>query len=111
MKNYIGDVLQSYLFKSRWLFGLIGLYAIALFLNAVGIHIWLPGCVISEMTGYQCLGCGLNRAAIALLEGEVAGAFELNPLIFVYLFVAVFWLISDYRKFIINHKNSTHEQV
>lgn len=40
---------------------------------------WLPGCTFHRLTGFHCPGCGMTRAAAALLHGEVAAAFRLNP--------------------------------
>ena len=42
-----------------------------------------PPCAFRTVTGLACPGCGLTRAAHALLHGEVAQAFSLNPWSFV----------------------------
>lgn len=43
---------------------------------------WLPfwGCALRERTGWPCLGCGLTRAADRVAHGNLAGAWEANPL-------------------------------
>lgn len=41
------------------------------------------GCPLQRLTGIGCPGCGLSRAAAALLHGDFAGAFRLNPMIYV----------------------------
>ena len=41
-----------------------------------------PPCVFHAMTGLQCPGCGSTRALHHLLHGDVAGAFRLNPFLF-----------------------------
>ncbi len=52
---------------------------------------WYPRCLFHMMTGLDCPGCGGTRALHQLLHGNVAEAFLLNPLLFLYLLpVAVF---------------------
>ncbi len=46
---------------------------------------WMPRCPSKLLTGYDCPGCGSQRAFHALLHGDVAGAWRVNP----YLFFAV----------------------
>lgn len=43
----------------------------------------LPPCPWLWVTGWQCPGCGVLRGTHALLHGEVAVAWRLNPLWFV----------------------------
>ncbi len=50
-----------------------------------------PQCVFHALTGWQCPGCGTTRALHHLLHGDVAGAFRLNPMLFV---VAPFTALS-----------------
>jgi hypothetical protein len=42
-----------------------------------------PPCVFRALTGLQCPGCGGTRAVYALLHGDVAAAWALNPMVFV----------------------------
>jgi Protein of unknown function (DUF2752) len=50
----------------------------------------LPFCPMATVLGIPCPGCGLTRASLALLHGDVRGALALHPLVFVLapLFVA-----------------------
>ncbi|HQR47294.1 MAG TPA: DUF2752 domain-containing protein [Thermoanaerobaculia bacterium] len=41
----------------------------------------LPPCFFHSVTGLPCPTCGGTRAALALLEGDVALALHLNPLV------------------------------
>lgn len=97
-------MLLSYILKLRWILVISAVYVMALAFNAIGIGVWLPGCLITEFTGYHCLGCGMNRAAIALLQGDAYAAYKLNPLIYLYLAIATIWLSIDLKKHIIHHK-------
>lgn len=60
---------------------------------AVGAGVWLlrnfdpnaasspfPPCMFHAFTGWYCVGCGLTRALHALVHGDIAGAFAMNPL-------------------------------
>ena len=40
--------------------------------------IWIPKCPVKLLTGLQCPGCGFQRAAHALLHGDVLGALRFN---------------------------------
>ncbi len=68
----------------RWARRLIGL-AIVL---ALGVLAWrdpassgiFPACPLHAITGLHCPGCGSLRATHRLLNGDVAGAFRMNPL-------------------------------
>ncbi len=40
------------------------------------------GCPIRFFTGISCLGCGMSRAALALLKCDFRLAFEMHPMIF-----------------------------
>jgi len=44
---------------------------------------FFPPCLFRLLTGLQCPGCGTTRALHHLLHGDVAGAFSLNPMLFV----------------------------
>jgi hypothetical protein len=53
----------------------------------------LPFCPMAGVLGVPCPGCGLTRATLALLHGDLRGALRLHPLVFVLtpLFV---WSVS-----------------
>jgi hypothetical protein len=59
----------------------------ALAAGAVWLHFdfpW-PACPFLAITGYPCLTCGATRCTIALLHGNLVGAFWWNPLAMVAL--------------------------
>lgn len=41
---------------------------------------WFPFCPFKALTGLECPGCGSQRAAHALLHGEIGEAFRYNAL-------------------------------
>jgi hypothetical protein len=68
-------------------------------LASIGYQIWLPSCPVSKFFNMECFGCGLNRAAIALLSLDWSAAKASNPLAFIYL-TAFSCLISyDFYKY------------
>ena len=46
---------------------------------------FFPPCLFRAFTGYLCPGCGTTRALHQLLNGHVAAAFRLNPLMMLLL--------------------------
>ena len=103
-------ILIKYL-KHNWIiYTLLLVYALNLAFNAMGVHLWLPSCPISHFTGYECFGCGLNRAAISLLSGEFEAAFRYNPLIFIYSPVIIGWILYDYYKFYLKTNLTYYEK-
>ena len=40
--------------------------------------VWMPKCPFKLITGLQCPGCGGQRAAHALLQGDIVGALRYN---------------------------------
>lgn len=57
----------------------------------VGKSYLYSGCVVVMVTGFPCPACGMTRAAFALLRGDFARAFQLNPFIYaIVIFVFAF---------------------
>lgn len=40
--------------------------------------VWIPKCMIKQLTGLQCPGCGITRATHAVLHGHFAEALSYN---------------------------------
>jgi len=58
-------------------------------------------CFFHATTGYLCPGCGLTRAALAVLRGDIPAAFNFNQLVFflpVFLAALYFAKKSKYAK-------------
>lgn len=54
-----------------------------------------PPCLILRLTGFYCAGCGGQRMAAALLQGDAAGAFRQNPYLFCALPLAGLYLLAE----------------
>ena len=44
----------------------------------------LPKCPVKYMTGYDCPGCGLQRACRCMVRGQISDAVSANALIFTF---------------------------
>ena len=77
--------------------GLAGLLLVALF-KPEG-QFFYPRCLLYVTTGWQCPGCGATRATNALLHGDWAAAWRLNPLLLLLLpllaWTYLAWLVND----------------
>src|SRR4051812_17128000 len=51
-------------------------------LCALIVAIRLPFCPMAAVLGVPCPGCGLSRATLALLQGDVRQALHFHPLVF-----------------------------
>ena len=50
------------------------------------------GCLIQRVTGFPCPGCGMTRAALALVKGDFAGAMALHGMVWSLPLVGALWL-------------------
>ena len=55
---------------------------------------WTPRCAFRVLTGYDCPGCGAQRALHALLHGNLRAAWGYNPYIFFAVPVAVVYVLA-----------------
>ena len=61
----------------------------------------IPVCPTATLFGIPCPGCGLTRASLLLLSGDVHGALGLHPLVFVLLpliSAALAWGAASYLR-------------
>lgn len=76
-------------------FSAIGLVAILFAASALLPLAWIetmPLCMIRQVTGWECPGCGLTRAFLAMFHGHWKAAIEFNalaPVIALYLAILV----------------------
>ncbi|MGJ1384952.1 DUF2752 domain-containing protein [Sphingobacterium spiritivorum] len=81
------------------------LASILLFLGGVFIYIYrtydpqeyalFPKCPVKSLTGFDCPGCGSQRAIHAILHGNFKAAFAFNPFFFFavpYLFLNLYFI-------------------
>lgn len=81
-----------------WIFAVGIVLIFYFFADPMQTH-WMPQCVFHKLTGLQCMGCGSQRMAHALLHGNFKEAFEANAFIFCCLPVIGFMIFVEiYRK-------------
>lgn len=69
-----------------------------LLLSFTGIDICIP-CLWKMLIGHNCYGCGLTRAMVALVQLDIKGAYDFNPLIFIILPGVIFYFVWDFIQF------------
>ncbi len=56
---------------------------------------WMPRCPSKLITGFDCPGCGTQRALHALLHGDVAGAVRYNFMVFPAMVMIALLLVAQ----------------
>lgn len=81
------------------------LIAIVLLLIAVCVYFYFdpsdnlfPRCPFLLATGYQCPGCGSQRAIHALLHGDLASAWHYNAIFIVFIPIVILLLVAELRR-------------
>ncbi|WP_343567945.1 DUF2752 domain-containing protein [Sphingobacterium sp.] len=92
-------ILLKYL-KYHWIYSLVlGYFGIAIGLYLfTDIHILIP-CLWKAASGYDCPGCGLTTALIALLRLEFREAWLENPLIYMLVPLLTGLVLRDFTQF------------
>lgn len=80
--------------KFLWLVVAIGIM-IFYFLFDPADSVWMPQCIFHKVTGLQCMGCGTQRMAHALLHGDLQEAFRANAFLLVSLPFLAFLLFVE----------------
>ncbi len=59
---------------------------------------FFPRCPFLSLTGYQCPGCGSQRAIHALLHGDIASAWHFNAILFVFIPAVAVLLVAEIKR-------------
>ena len=59
---------------------------------------WFPRCPFLTLTGWQCPGCGSQRAVHALLGGDVAAAWRHNAALVVAIPLLILYLLGEMKR-------------
>jgi len=64
-------------------------------------------CIIHELTGLYCPGCGGTRAVIALFQGEILTSFMYHPVVLYAVSIFVLFMITNTIQYISRNKFKT----
>lgn len=78
--------------------GLLSIY----FLYNPSENTYFLKCPFKSITGYDCAGCGSQRALHQLLHSNVISAFKLNPLLIVSLPLIIYALYLKVHNYLFN---------
>lgn len=56
---------------------------------------FFPACPVKTLTGFDCPGCGSQRALHALLTGRVVDAWHYNAILFILVPVAAVMVVAE----------------
>ena len=82
--------IHNYIVKNDLLLSIImiGIIILALFILDIG-------CPTRYLTGICCPGCGMTRATIHLLQGDVKTAVYYHPLVFTLPMIAILFILRN----------------
>ena len=60
---------------------------------------YLLPCLNKELFGIECMGCGIQRAAVFVFKGEFAAAFKMYPAIYTLFLLAGLVVFNFFVKF------------
>ncbi|NMA91192.1 MAG: DUF2752 domain-containing protein [Amphibacillus sp.] len=82
---------QKKIFLGLFLVG-SGVFYLKVLSPTLGISI---PCIFRKITGFYCPGCGMTRASLALLDGDIYQSFRYNMLIYILIPLLVLFYILD----------------
>ncbi|TVZ54788.1 uncharacterized protein DUF2752 [Lutibacter sp. Hel_I_33_5] len=65
----------------------------------LGLEEYMIPCINKQLFGFDCPGCGIQRALLFLIKGEFVAAFKMYPAIYTLITFAGFVLINMKIKF------------
>ena len=89
LPQHVFPPISSVLRDRKFTFALVGAAGLHITLVSLSLPSW--ECPFFRLTGIPCPGCGLSRASILLLRGEVAESFRFHAFGPIFLF-AIFAL-------------------
>ena len=96
MSEFITEDMNKLLLVKKTLIGLTTI-ALICFYYAVNpsANYFGPVCALKSASGFQCWGCGGQRALHELLHGNFHKAFDLNALVFPVLILCAYVLYAE----------------
>jgi len=103
-----GQVLVRMLNRYKWYIVLGSLYLLTIVVDPGLNHNFHVPCLFKTVLGISCPGCGLTRAIGALIQGDIAAAWQYNPQLFFIIPILIASLVYRWRNIYhqIVHTNS-----
>ena len=92
LPQHVFPPISSVLRDRKFTFALAGAAGLHITLVSLSLPSW--ECPFFRLTGIPCPGCGLSRASILLLRGEVAESFRFHALAPIFLFAILALFLS-----------------
>ena len=70
-----------------------------------GINDYMLPCLTKKYLGFDCLGCGMQRATAFFFKGEFVSAFKMYPAIYPLIALVVFLGLNMFLDFKHSEKN------
>lgn len=85
--------------KKPFIIGILVLISGVLYLKVISpvFNIHIP-CIFNKITGFDCPGCGITRASLALLDGNIYQAFRYNMLVFFLIPLYVVYAVLEKKR-------------
>jgi hypothetical protein len=95
----ITQVALAYI-KKEWIWSVFIGYELMAVLLAMftRIDIAIP-CLFTKMTGTECLGCGMTRATMSMMQFDFERAWHFNKLSFFVMPLLLALIALDFKKF------------
>ncbi len=61
-------------------------------------------CLNKKLFGFECMGCGIQRAMVLLIHGDFIAAFKMYPAIYTLIPLLFFISVNLFYKFKLLHK-------
>ena len=82
--------------RYKVLIGIVGLLsALCVYFYFDPSDTFFPRCPFLTVTGFQCPGCGSQRAIHALLHGDVVSAWHYNAMLLIFIPFIILLLIAE----------------
>ena len=102
--------MKKRIFKTIFflIIGIVLLYGYSILYKKTG---WGVPCMIHELTGYNCPGCGLTRMIFALLHFHFKEAFGYNQFMFIFLPFLLFYFGYQIYCYIVDKKDKIFTKI
>ncbi|HBB88870.1 MAG TPA: hypothetical protein DC047_14775 [Blastocatellia bacterium] len=92
LPQHVFPPISPILRDRKFTFALVGATGLHIALVSLNLPSW--ECPIFRLTGIPCPGCGLSRATMLLLKGDLAGSFRFHAFAPIFLFAISTLILS-----------------